>query len=114
MNEKQKPVFAQGLGVLCNQPAEPLPQVTSERTNKTTKKKPGRPKSDTITVCYNIDPEMEMNVKYMAYRMGKTKNAIVEEALREYWDRWQDLPKPEPLSREAFEAQQEQKGLDNK
>ena len=102
MNAKEKETrIAAGLETLCNQPAEELP-VASTREKKA-KRPVGRPKGDSVPVCYNIAPDVEKRVRYMAYFDRTTKNAIVEAALREYWNAWQTRDH-ERMSFEAWDA----------
>lgn len=105
MSKDKETRMAAGLEALCQAPAEAL-QVKSTREKK--QKRPvGRPKGDSVPVCYNISPDVEKRVRYMAYYDRTTKNAIVEAALREYWNAWQTRDH-ERLNFEAWNEQDTQ------
>ena len=79
----------QGLSSLLANPAKEQPKAATpqEQEQATAKYQ---------TVCYNLPPAMIENVKKIAKYDGKRANAVVMDALSQYFKRWKPEPKQAP------------------
>lgn len=82
----------QGLSSLLANPAKEQPKTA---TPKVQAQEQGSAKKYE-TVCYNLPPAMIENVKQIAKYDGKRANAVVMDALSQYFKRWKPEPKQAP------------------